>query len=88
MRLAQLAWDPGPRASAGQVRGGGRLALRGGLMGSSQGYHLHRGLKHGWEEGDTESRAAAEPRPQRRGGIGLALSRDCRKLDVQNVGNG
>ena len=28
-------------------KGGGRLALRGGLMGSSQGYHLHGGLKHG-----------------------------------------
>ena len=51
-------------------KGGGRLALRGGLVGSSQQYHLHGGLKHGWEEGDTESRAPAEPCPQRRGGLG------------------
>lgn len=51
-------------------KGGGRLALRGGLVGSSQGYHPHGGLKHGWEEGDTESRAPAEPCPQRRGGLG------------------
>ena len=44
--------------------------------------------EHGWEEGNTESRAATEPHPQRRGGTRLAFSRDCRKLDVQNVGNG
>lgn len=71
--------------SAGQVRAGDSPIERDSweLPGVPS---ARRPAAHGWEEGNTESRATTEPAHSGgEEGFGLAFSRDCRKLDVQNV---